>query len=88
MYNTIVKTLVSKSNISDIENDVLCATSHLQREDYIKMYRLNKDKIRLYGLNFIRAMGTDTKYMLDMLIQESIRNEVLQKWQEIKKKTC
>lgn len=85
MYNTIVNNLLKNSNPSSIEYDVMYELRDFKRLHYLRLVDENKKRIGKFGKKFIQEMKGQVGDVLDLLIQESIRNEVVYRWQKLKK---
>ena len=83
MYDEIINELLAKSSRASIEYDILYKLNDMTQADYIKLYRENSKRVIKYAKTLLKTLGADTMlYMLDMLLQESIRNEVMYRWKK------
>ena len=83
MYDDIINELLTKSSRATIEYDILYKLNDMTQADYIKLYRENSKRVIKYAKTLLKTLGADTMlYMLDMLLQESIRNEVMYRWKK------
>ena len=85
MYEEIVNEMLKNSDTSNIENDILYRLNELTTADYVKMFKENKKRVVKYANNMLKTLGADTLvYMLDILLEEAIRNEVMYIWKKQK----
>ena len=86
MYDTIVNGLVKSSNMKSIEYDILIELKDFKKVDYTKLIKENKKRVCKFGKSLIQEMRGKVGGILDLLVQESIRNEVVYIWQKTKRK--
>ena len=85
MYEEIVNEMLKNSDTSNIENDILYRLNELTTADYVKMFKENKKRVVKYANNMLKTLGADTLvYMLDIFLEEAIRNEVMYIWKKQK----
>lgn len=88
MYEEIVKEMLTKSSTASIENDILYRLNNMTQADYIKLFKENRKRVVKYANNMLKTLGADTLvYMLDILLEEAIRNEVMYIWKKEKEIT-
>ena len=88
MYEEIVNEMLTKSSTASIENDILYRLNNMTQADYIKLFKENRKRVVKYANNMLKTLGADTLvYMLDMLLEEAIRNEVMYIWKKEKEIT-